>query len=1019
MSSNGKRALKAIKESLPGALKMSIWLVKITVSISLVILFLRYTGILYWVSNQLSPVFKVVGLPGEAALVFVTGYFVNVYSAIAVIATLSLDVRAITILGVMVLCAHNIITETAVQKKTGSSAVRIVMIRTLSAFILGVALNLIMPGAVMHITTSVTTHDEGMKELFVQWFWSTLSVAVKMVALIYALSIMQRLLSEFGVIRLIAKFLKPIMLFFGLPAKSAFLWIVANTLGLAYGAAVMIEETELGKISKQDANLLNHHISISHSNLEDVMLMVSVGAMAWWLLLSRWLMSFLLAWELRLEGWIRGRCLKVRYTGQTRKSALTIVILCSAFGSLDAQEATMLPQVVVRPGVNPAHRIIENAINHRNINNPEKRFAYMCVQYNRMTLHVVEDSTSRQGLSRMNHPLLQKDTSSYNLIMESVLERTFVPPETLNEKVIASKTSGFKEYQQLSMVPSALQFFHFYDDRIEWKSLNLSYLNPISPNSTDKYFFLLRDTTISSRGDSTFVISFQPSRLSNIDGLKGMLYINSNRWAIEKVIAEPATATLFPIKIEQQYRLIDSTIWFPSELSFEMCYHNFALTGLNMIYYSKSSISNVMINPNTDGIKMGAKTMIITPDAGKHPEYIERYRTIPLSQKEINTYQKYEESNYDWAMQIAEGAVDNNSLSIKSVDIPFNQVINYNYFEGFRLGMGLYTNRRLAPWFSVGGYCRYGLKDKKMKYGASFSLFPNKDRDTEIKVWYHNDMAGLSYSHEAGVLGNGLMGNFRVGLQYKVQEFSPFFDYTFRDLLYDYNNRLHNSEIELIVRYSIHERRTKVFKRTHSVQADYPILSLKYAVGIPGVWKGEYFYQKVELGIEFDRFIRNFGRTFFCARGGIVSKDIPVMMLFNQSYLYRTIFLSAMSKYRFNAIVNQIYASNRYVNGFLYHDFGSLLYKTKSKIFAPRIALAQSAGWSWLSNPEEHGGEPLCDMHRGYFESGIVVEDLIRFNYLNLFYFGLGGALYGAYGGSVTTPFKETLTPMIRLSISF
>jgi len=72
-------------------------------------------------------------------------------------------------------------------------------------------------------------------------------------------------------------------------------------MGLGYGAAIMIEEADRGKISKEDADLLNHHIAISHSNLEDVVLLAAVGAMVWWLLLSRWAMSLLLVWELRLE----------------------------------------------------------------------------------------------------------------------------------------------------------------------------------------------------------------------------------------------------------------------------------------------------------------------------------------------------------------------------------------------------------------------------------------------------------------------------------------------------------------------------------------------------------------------------------------------------------------------------------------------------------------------------------------------------------------------------------------------
>ncbi len=105
-----------------------------------------------------------------------------------------------------------------------------------------------------------------------------------MFILILSLNILQRLLAEFGVIRKLSKILRPVLKIFGLPAKTSFLWIVANILGLAYGAAVMIEETELGKISPEDADLLNHHIAISHSNLEDVCAFLSIGASLGWML---------------------------------------------------------------------------------------------------------------------------------------------------------------------------------------------------------------------------------------------------------------------------------------------------------------------------------------------------------------------------------------------------------------------------------------------------------------------------------------------------------------------------------------------------------------------------------------------------------------------------------------------------------------------------------------------------------------------------------------------------------------
>ncbi len=313
-----QRAINSVKEILPKTLKTCLWLIKITVLISLGIFFLRYLNILPWFSELISPVFNIVGLPGEAALAFVTGYFVNVYSAIAVIVTLHLDIRAITILSVMVLCAHNIITETAVQKKTGSSALRMVAIRTLSAFILGFVLNLIMPGEVASLYTQPSLANVPLINMAKEWFNSTISVVIKMTVLIFTLSVMQRLLSEFGVIRWISKFLRPILAVFGLPAKTSFLWIVANILGLAYGAAVMIDEYENGKVTKKDIDLLNHHIAVSHSNLEDVILLSSIGAMVLWLLFSRWFMAFLLVWELRLEMVLRKKFLPLWVESQNK-----------------------------------------------------------------------------------------------------------------------------------------------------------------------------------------------------------------------------------------------------------------------------------------------------------------------------------------------------------------------------------------------------------------------------------------------------------------------------------------------------------------------------------------------------------------------------------------------------------------------------------------------------------------------------------------------------------------------------
>ena len=361
VTSTKERLVKCVKEVLPSTTKTCIWLLKITIGVSVLILFMRYFKILPWLSATLGPLFNHFGLPGEAALAYVSGYFVNMYAMLAIAGSMDLTARAITILGVMSLCSHNMITETAVQGKTGANPVRVVITRTLAGFVLAFVLNLILPlsqsdiamlgGAVGESEAAVAEAPTGVapaaetpaseasitvapaagapatvasiteapaavqplfKELAVEWCYSTLSILVKMTLLIYSLAILQRILSEFGVIRWVSKFLKPLLLLFGLPARCSFLWIVANILGIAYGGAVMMEEVRAGKLSLRDIKLVNQHIGISHSNLEDLALVASIGGIWWVMLLSRWAGSFILVWGYRAEMAIRKKLLTLQ-----------------------------------------------------------------------------------------------------------------------------------------------------------------------------------------------------------------------------------------------------------------------------------------------------------------------------------------------------------------------------------------------------------------------------------------------------------------------------------------------------------------------------------------------------------------------------------------------------------------------------------------------------------------------------------------------------------------------------------
>mgnify|MGYP007069884332 CR=1 FL=1 len=296
------RIVRCVKEVLPSTTKTCIWIIKVTVAVSFGMMLLKYFDILPWISDAVSPVFRIFGLPGSAALAYVSGYFVNVYSCIAVMTTLGLDWRALTILSTMVMCSHSMVLETAVLKKTGASGVRMVVVRTLSAFILGFVLNRILPGGgELSAATAVAAEKLPFWTTLWQWLLSALKLVLMMVCIIYALNILQRLLREFGVMERIARVFRPLMRVFGLPGNTVFLWIVANIIGLGYGAAAMLDEMGRGEVSRRDVLLLDTHICISHSNLEDLLLLTACGAVWWIMLLARWAMSIVLVWEQRLE----------------------------------------------------------------------------------------------------------------------------------------------------------------------------------------------------------------------------------------------------------------------------------------------------------------------------------------------------------------------------------------------------------------------------------------------------------------------------------------------------------------------------------------------------------------------------------------------------------------------------------------------------------------------------------------------------------------------------------------------
>lgn len=299
MKSN--RLINSIINALPKAANTIWWLLKIIIPVSLVVSLLQYWGVISVIADGVSPVFSVIGLPGESAIVFISSIFLPLYAPIAIIASLNLDIREITILALMCLISHNLIVETAVQSKTGSSAIVIFSLRIIASFLSAFLINTLLP----EISTNKILIDKVLEfsnitEMLISWLKSAGWLILKITLIVSGLMILNNVLKEYNLLNIISKVFAPFMKIFGLSSDSSFLWFVSQTLGLTYGSAVMIDSVKNKEISLTNSNLLNYHIAINHSMLEDTLLFVAIGVSAGWIMIPRIILAFLVVWTIKL-----------------------------------------------------------------------------------------------------------------------------------------------------------------------------------------------------------------------------------------------------------------------------------------------------------------------------------------------------------------------------------------------------------------------------------------------------------------------------------------------------------------------------------------------------------------------------------------------------------------------------------------------------------------------------------------------------------------------------------------------
>ena len=711
-------------------------------------------------------------------------------------------------------------------------------------------------------------------------------------------------------------------------------------------------------------------------------------------------------------------------------------------------ESIELQEVVFHAGENPAHRIIDNVVKSRNRNNPEMLDSYSYTIYDRMVLTI--DTTAVSDSIFLDFGKLWRNNDL--MVMETVSEQYHKKPNKNKRQIKANLVSGLKD-PTYYYVLDGLQSTSFYDDFITVYEKN--YVNPITPGSKSRYFFGLESVMPTDDGDSLYIISFKPRRGTTFDALKGVMTITSDGWAVVNVKAEAADkSNTLDVKIQQLYAKVNDSVWFPVQLNTDIIFLRMLAadnalmvgsgtpdntnTSLNGI--GKSYISNIKINEPIDSRIFGS-TDIDLPENTivKDEVFWKYYRNDSLNERILNTYHFVDTIVADIGVDVDRLLNSTNTILTEGAipwgkfNIGLSDIMNYNIANRFYLGLGVRTNERFSKSLRLGGYFGYWFGPKHINYGCDIDLKFNRKRDFGLN---------LKFDHIYNVVGDyGFMNNAYNPLdescfkyyyikwttlnttasaelytrfakvckgfvKFSLSDKEMYEWYNFNNNGDNFNNKFRITTLDFKLRIAPGERYMLTYKGLETITRGKPVIWLSYQKGLKDILDCPFNYDKIQFQLSHSWLIRYLGKSNLTIQAGYVFGDAPIFENFNifgnndGFGLYSTESFATMQ-------INE-FLCDRFVLLFFSHNFGKFF---KTKHFSPDFIVETNVGWGDISNTQKHEGLELKSMKDGYYESGLVIDNILK---INICKFGFGA--YYRYGANSFDKVADNFAYKIKIS---
>ena len=684
-----------------------------------------------------------------------------------------------------------------------------------------------------------------------------------------------------------------------------------------------------------------------------------------------------------------------------------------------------LSEVVIDGSNDPANRIIDSVFKYRDSNNPKSLDSYYYKIYDNMVFTL--DSTSPLIDEEMRSELRKNDL----IVTETVSEQYYRKPNKSKKNILANRFSGMKEPMFIYILEN-IQSVGFYDDLVSIDEKK--YVNPISRGSKNKYIFVLESAFKNESNDSIFTISFRPYRNTNFNAMSGTMTINSDNWAIQNIKARPAKKDgMLNIEIQQLYEKVDDKHWFPKQLNTTIstfdsndftidtiahandtlgAYISVSLNGsmtasFPMIGIGKSYITDIEINKDIDRKIFDNADFSVDVNTTNADDVIRVYRYDTLSAERLEATYRFVDSIFDDAnidfdkITNAMVSVIDNEIPIKFVNLNMNNIMDYNIGNGWKFGLGFKTNEKMSRFVSVGAFGNYWIKAKEFNYGGDldFNILPSKDMRLKFHAAHEFERLGnYGFEEKKSVLDPSNYKHFYVkatSLNNIVSaEYSTYFNKHLKGFVrfevadkkvFD-NSQILNFSDSQFYRLSTLDFKLRIAFKERFIRSAYglksggnanPVIWLSYQKNLKGVFGSPYNFDKIELQFKGKKEFKYIGVTSVTAQAGYIHGIAPATELFNIEGSGADKF-DVYSPESFNTMQPDEFFCDRFAALYFSHNFKNLLFDFKK--FHPEIIVVTNVAFGG-NNSDSNISK---DLSKGYYESGIIVDNIIRILYMKL-----------------------------------